>query len=208
MGAGAHVPVHAASISARPSGTGICEHAGVTPDSDPVLTPRLRLEVLDQAAVAALAAGGSLSELGHSDPYQAMATAEHMLALRAAQLEKSPGDAPWLVRVIVECATGAVVGYVNFHAPPDSEGMVEIGYQVVPQAQRRGYATEAANAMWAWAAERGAQTLRASIRPDNEPSLALVRRAGFAHVGEEVDEIDGVELVYERRTDVDQPPLT
>ena len=180
----------------------------MTPDSDPVLTPRLQLEMLEQAAVAALAAGGSLSELGYSDPYQAMATAGHMLALRAAQLEQSPGDAPWLVRVIVERDSGAVVGYVNFHAPPDADGMVEIGYQVVPQAQRRGYATEAASAMWAWAGERGAQTLRACIRPDNEPSLAMVRRAGFAHVGEEVDDIDGLELVYERRTDADQPPLT
>ena len=173
----------------------------MTLDNDAVLTPRLRLEVLDQPAVAALAAGGSLSELGHLDPYQAMTTAGHMLALRAAQLEESPGTAPWLVRVIVERDTGAVVGYVNFHAPPDAEGMVEIGYQVVPEARRRGYATEAASAMWAWAGERGAQTLRASIRPDNEPSLALVQRAGFVHVGEEVDEIDGLELVYERRAD-------
>jgi len=48
------------------------------------------------------------------------------------------------------------------------------------------------------AAERGARVLRASVAPQNAPSLALVQGAGFVHVGVEMDEIDGLELVYER----------
>jgi hypothetical protein len=31
------------------------------------------------------------------------------------------------------------------------------------------------------------------------PSPALVRSFGFRHVGEQIDEIDGLELVFERR---------
>jgi membrane-bound metal-dependent hydrolase YbcI (DUF457 family) len=31
------------------------------------------------------------------------------------------------------------------------------------------------------------------------PSLALIRSFGFRHVGEQIDEIDGLELVFERR---------
>ena len=35
-------------------------------------------------------------------------------------------------------------------------------------------------------------------RPDNEPSLALIRRAGFVEVGSQIDEIDGLELIFEK----------
>lgn len=76
--------------------------------------------------------------------------------------------------------------------------MVEIGYQVLAEHRRCGYATEAAQGMWDWAAQHGARVLRASIAPENVPSLALVRRAGFDEVGQQIDEIDGLELVFEK----------
>ena len=44
----------------------------------------------------------------------------------------------------------------------------------------------------------GACVLRAAISPDNEPSLALIRRAGFVEVGSQMDEIDGLELIFEK----------
>ena len=40
--------------------------------------------------------------------------------------------------------------------------------------------------------------MRATVAPDNAPSLAVVDRAGFRHVGEQEDEVDGLELVFER----------
>ena len=52
--------------------------------------------------------------------------------------------------------------------------------------------------MWDWAALHGARVLRAAIAPDNLPSLAMVHRAGFVHVGEQIDEIDGLELIFEK----------
>jgi RimJ/RimL family protein N-acetyltransferase len=48
-----------------------------------------------------------------------------------------------------------------------------------------------------WAREeRDIRVFVASIVPDNEPSLALVRRLGFVHVGEHWDEEDGLEHEY------------
>ena len=93
-----------------------------------------------------------------------------------------------------------VVGCVGFHAPPDEDGRVEIGYDIVASERRKGYAREGIQALldWAWATGR-ARTCVASVSPHNAPSLALVRSFGFRHVGEQIDEIDGLELVFERR---------
>ena len=41
------------------------------------------------------------------------------------------------------------------------------------------------------------RTLRATISPDNEASLALIRQYPFVHNGEQWDEEDGLELIYE-----------
>ena len=37
----------------------------------------------------------------------------------------------------------------------------------------------------------------ASVRPDNEASLGLVRGFGFVQTGTQMDDIDGLELVLE-----------
>jgi RimJ/RimL family protein N-acetyltransferase len=76
--------------------------------------------------------------------------------------------------------------------------MVEIGYAVDPAYRRRGYARAALEALLARAAsEPGVQTVRVSIRPDNTPSYALASQYGFTQVGEQWDEEDGLEIIYE-----------
>jgi RimJ/RimL family protein N-acetyltransferase len=94
-----------------------------------------------------------------------------------------------------------MAGYVNFHGPPEDRGWVEIGYVVSPEFRRRGYALEAAIAMFEWAAEQGVRRFRASVSPDNGPSLAMVRKMGFHQIGEQMDEIDGLEYVFEASLD-------
>ena len=61
-----------------------------------------------------------------------------------------------------------------------------------------GYATEAARALLDWAREaHGLRHFIASIAPENEPSLSIVRKLGFVQTGEQWDEEDGRELVFE-----------
>ena len=48
------------------------------------------------------------------------------------------------------------------------------------------------------AAEPGVTTVRASIRPDNAGSLATIAGFGFTRHGEQWDEEDGRELIFER----------
>ena len=115
---------------------------------------------------------------------------------RAGLLEANPAD-PWsAVRLLVR--DGVVVGNAGFHGPPDDAGMVEVGYTVSPAFRRRGIARAALAALTTQARRDPAVlVLRATVAPDNEASLGLVRSAGTRHVGEQVDDQDGLELVFE-----------
>jgi len=119
---------------------------------------------------------------------------------RLEQLASDASEQPWLVRAMVASAPRQVVGCVGFHAPPDDHGRAEIGYDVVASERRKGYAREGIRGLleWAWSTGR-VRTCVASVSPHNAPSLALIRSFGFWRVGEQIDDIDGLELVYERR---------
>lgn len=94
-----------------------------------------------------------------------------------------------------------MVGHVGFHARPDGEGLVEIGYSVLPAHRRQGYAREAVTALLGWGmAQPGVRRLRASVAPDNTASRGLLDSLGFRQVGTQWDERDGEELVLERAT--------
>lgn len=89
--------------------------------------------------------------------------------------------------VIVERATGTVVGDAGFHGPPD-DGTVEIGYSVVPDRRRRGYASEAATALCRWALRRpDVRAVVASCASDNVGSIRTLERSGFIRVGVDGD---------------------
>ena len=109
----------------------------------------------------------------------------------------NPDVTPWLLRALVLRDERTAVGFIGFHAAPDDRGMVEIGYEVLPAFRRCGYASEAAVAMMGWAARAGARIVRACVSPDNAASLAMMPRHGFFQVGEQLDEEDGRELVFE-----------
>jgi RimJ/RimL family protein N-acetyltransferase len=76
--------------------------------------------------------------------------------------------------------------------------MVEVGYGIDPAFRRRGYARAALVALIDRArAEPSVHTLRATISPDNEPSLGLIRQFTFVENGEQWDDEDGLEIIYE-----------
>jgi RimJ/RimL family protein N-acetyltransferase len=118
---------------------------------------------------------------------------------RLRQIEADPAAAPWLVRAVVLRPDGVAVGHAGFHGPPDERGMIEIGYRILPEYRRRGYGRAVARALIQEAAAHPAvQVIRASISPSNDASLALIRPLGFVKVGEQWDEEDGLEIVFER----------
>ena len=118
--------------------------------------------------------------------------------MRLKQIAEDPASADWVMRAAVN-DDGVVVGAGGFHGPPDDAGMVEIGYSTDPAFRRRGYARAMVTELLTWAAsEPAAITVRASISPENTASLATIAGFGFTHVGEQWDEEDGTEFLYER----------
>jgi ribosomal-protein-alanine N-acetyltransferase len=76
-----------------------------------------------------------------------------------------------------------------FFGPPNDR-TVEIGYSIVPEHRRRGYATEAARALIAWArGQAGVDTVLARCNDDNQPSIRTLERLGFARAGEAESQI-------------------
>jgi len=172
----------------------------MTPVDDVIITPRLELVPLTPPLLRAVA-GGELAEVERQLEAPVGAGWEEGVPAqyRLEQLAADPSEQPWLVRAVLLQAPRRIIGSIGFHAPPDDRGRVEIGYDIVAGERRRGYAREAIHALldWAWATGR-ARVCVASVSPSNGPSLALVRAFGFRHVGEQMDEIDGLEWVFER----------
>jgi RimJ/RimL family protein N-acetyltransferase len=117
---------------------------------------------------------------------------------RVDQIAADPASAQWIARAVVAEPQGVAVGHAGYHGPPDDDGMVEVAYSVDPTYRRQGYARAMLYELLRRAnAEPDVLTVRATISPDNAASLATIRGFGFAHVGEQWDEEDGPELIFE-----------
>ena len=167
----------------------------------PILTRRLRLVPLPLEAIVALLAGDRQTaehRLGLPIPEGFGDDADrHFLTLQKQRLEQLPERRGWMVRLMVLRTAGTVIGSIGFHGPPELVGRAEIGYTVFSAWRRQGYATEGVRALVEWAAGQGCRSVFLSIGPLNEPSLKIAQRLGFRQVGEQQDEIDGRELVFE-----------
>jgi len=98
-------------------------------------------------------------------------------------LERDPAT-DWLPRCIVLRDPAPVVCGVIGFAAPDAEGRVVIGYGVLPEFRRRGYATEALGGVVAWALEDPrVRVIAGDTYPHLTPSIRTMERNGFRRVG-------------------------
>jgi RimJ/RimL family protein N-acetyltransferase len=140
-----------------------------------------------------------LTDRGFTNPHNEL-THEHSgpLRWRVPQVKADPTTNNWFVRWIVLRESKEIVGSISFHAPPDEVGMVEIGFGISQQCRNQGFGKEALLGMWAWVINQpGVTTLRYTVSATNGPSMSIINSLGFAHVGQQIDEEDGPEEIYE-----------
>lgn len=118
-----------------------------------------------------------------------------------AALRSSRGPDPWRHGFfVIDRETGWVIGSAGFKGPPDRTGMVEIAYGIVPGFQGRGFATEAASALVAFAFGCGLVSLvRAHTRRAHNASTRVLTKCGFHFVGDVLDPDDGPVWRWERQ---------
>jgi ribosomal-protein-alanine N-acetyltransferase len=111
-----------------------------------------------------------------------------------ARVTTSPHPDPWLHGFSMTHRTsGEVIGSCGFKGPPGDDAAVEIAYGVDPAHQGRGYATEAAQALVAFAFGSGqVKIVRAHTLPNENASTRVLTKCHFEKLGEVMDPEDGL----------------
>jgi len=118
-----------------------------------------------------------------------------------ARVQSATGaDAIWILGfTLLHRGTEAVVGQCAFKGSPSWDGAVEIAYMVAPEHQGKGYATEAAKALVAFAFSSGqVRVVRAHTLREQNASTRVLIKCGFRHVGEVMDPEDGLVWRWEK----------
>jgi len=118
-----------------------------------------------------------------------------------SKIETATEADPWTFGfALVHRERGQVIGVASFKGPPGADGVVEIAYGVVPEYQGKGYATEAAHALVAYAFSNGqVRVVRAHTLPEPNPSTRVLAKCGFKNIGEVIDPEDGLVWRWEKQ---------
>ncbi|MBW2522539.1 MAG: GNAT family N-acetyltransferase [Deltaproteobacteria bacterium] len=147
-------------------------------------TPRLRL-VAQTARLARLessldALAGALdAEVPTSWPPEEMSAAIGSWTEELSATPKLVGWVNWYWLARAD-PRQVLIGYGGFKGMPDGDGNVELGYAVLEEHQRRGYAFEALSELIRWAhADRRVRRIAAEARVELIPSIRLLEKLGF-----------------------------
>ena len=138
---------------------------------------------------------------GFSDPHKYFLNNRNPIPYRINQVRKDPKVAKYLLRVAVLRESMEIIGSAGFHNLPDENGMIEIGFGIDPTFQNKGYGKQLLHGMWNWVVkEPRVKTLRYTVSPSNLISKQIIKKLEFNLVGEQIDDVDGVEEIYELST--------
>jgi RimJ/RimL family protein N-acetyltransferase len=115
-------------------------------------------------------------------------TAADALPWFLERLESDAANFGWLAWYALLDGSAAedrvLLGGIGFKGRPGQDGTVEVGYSVLPQFQRRGFAGEMLGGIldWAFASSEVARVV-ADTMPSNAASMRLLSRKGFRQIG-------------------------
>ncbi|HEX9084394.1 MAG TPA: GNAT family N-acetyltransferase [Gemmatimonadaceae bacterium] len=151
-----------------------------------------RLEIIpatrDMIRAALVSSHALSSSLGATVPPTWPPTYLDSAALRYSldRFPEEPEQAPWWLYFVVLSrgeSGRTLIGSVGYKGPPLADGTIEVGYGIVSDQHRRGYATETVRGLLARAFS--APTVRrviAETLPELEGSIGVLRKCGFTLV--------------------------
>lgn len=138
----------------------------------------------------------------YTNPHRQLMDDKGPLAWRVPQVKEDSKLNRWFVRWIVLRSTGEIVGSTSFHGAPDAQGMIEIGLGIQESFRNQGFAKETLLGMWRWAlSDSLVKVLRYTVSVENAPSIRVIEFFGFHYQGQQIDEEDGPESIYEMSRD-------
>jgi RimJ/RimL family protein N-acetyltransferase len=159
-------------------------------------TERLICRSLSLSDYAEFEIGSEPKWEGFTNPHKHLVEGPNPLRHRIPRVKKEPEFAE--IGLVLAIAESEIVGSAGFHDYPDENGMIEIGFGIVPEKQRQGYGLELLHGMWREISKRSdVKVLRYTVSPENEASVYIINKLGFEQVGEQIDEEDGLELIFE-----------
>jgi RimJ/RimL family protein N-acetyltransferase len=167
-----------------------------------IVCERVDLHHLSARRLVGLHNGVSQEEIfrgcSYRNPHGVLTSEPSPVRWRAPQVQSDPSANKWFIRWVVLKDTSEVIGSTSFHGPPDQRGMLEIGLGIHGAFQRQGFGDETLMGMWTWAAQQpGVRIFRYTVDPNNVASVRLIQRFGFTLAGQQIDDEDGPEDIYE-----------
>jgi [ribosomal protein S5]-alanine N-acetyltransferase len=103
------------------------------------------------------------------------------------QLAKPSADGRWYSHYFVlqslTAAPDIVIGVGGYVGGPSPTGVVEIGYSIIPEYHRKGYATEAAGGLTRNAFTKGVKVVAAHTLENDPASGGVLLKNGFRMIG-------------------------
>jgi len=162
-------------------------------------TDRLRCYSLSISDYAAFEAGDEPRWEGFTNPYKHLIVGPSPMVHRIPRVKKDPTFTEVGLILAISKSDNEIIGSAGFHDFPDDNGMIEIGFGIVPEMRNQGLGKELLIGMWQMICKRtDVKILRYTVAPDNEPSIHIINKMGFTKVGEQIDPEDGLELIYEK----------
>jgi RimJ/RimL family protein N-acetyltransferase len=104
------------------------------------------------------------------------------------RLAEDEGQAGWWFYFVVlakDPADRTLIGVAGYKGPPSPDGTVEVGYAIVPDRQRRGYASEAVRGLLEQAfAVPAVRRVVAETLPQLVASIGVLQKCGFHLIGD------------------------
>ncbi len=101
-------------------------------------------------------------------------------------LKEDPELLGWGAWFVTLAENNQVIGDIGFKGKPDKQGVVEVGFGIIPEMHNKGIATESVRAIIEWALSSIiVKKIVAECLIDNIPSIKVLEKLGMTRTGME-----------------------